>query len=62
MSDDRAVTTRLALVLAVLVLALALLWIAAEQHYENCIRAAEQRTYDPFALNEAIDDCSRLPW
>ena len=38
---------------------LALLWIAGEMHYRNCLTAAE---YKPLPPELAAQNCSRLPF
>jgi hypothetical protein len=47
--------------------ALALLWIGGELHYQGCVEAAAQRNPGNEDLNRLvrlrdIDDCSRLPF
>jgi hypothetical protein len=55
------------LLLAGAVLALALLWLAAETHYRSCVRAVDVRITVTDALTrlakeEAIGECNRLPF
>jgi hypothetical protein len=57
---------RAAWALAILV-ALTLLWIGGELHYQGCVEAASQRTPGDDGLSRLvrmknIDDCSRLPF
>ncbi len=46
---------------------LSLLWLAAEQHYQGCVRAVEVRSagtssLDRLVRDERLDGCSRLPF
>jgi hypothetical protein len=62
---------RWAAIAAVLLLALAILWTASEQHYRNCLHAAPDRagtyrdtdTWDTYTarVDRARAGCSRLP-
>lgn len=64
---------KLAAILVGLAVAAALAWFAAEQHYDNCVEAA-QTEYEGQAaakrieaefegmLAERVRGCSRLPW
>jgi hypothetical protein len=49
------------------VLALALLWLAAETHYRSCVRAVDVRitvtdSLTRLAKQEGIEECNRLPF
>ncbi len=50
---------------ATALIALGLLWLAAEQHYQGCLQAVEARTgstsLDRLVRQEQVDACSRLP-
>lgn len=49
------------------VLAVALLWLAAETHYRSCVRAVDVRitatdSLTRLAKQEAVEECNRLPF